>query len=279
MNVSKGIVGAICLLSLLACRKTPGPSEIVTANGLRRQEVWVTDENRIWIYLPKGSAENRPLVVIAAAGSPMFRGMALAEGDMPEHEPYALAGCVVVAYDVSGPEPSTRWGAGAAVRKFLASNGGVEDGRRAIDYALKNVPGIDSKRIIAAGHSSAATIALQLALSDSRVSACVAYAPCVDTERVLKDKLSDLERDAPGFRDFIARSSLLQHAAEWGKPCFLFVARDDSVIDPAEVREFAQRSPGTQLFEAQSGDHYDSMIYEGIPMALEWLRKEKLLTQ
>lgn len=206
----------------------------------------------------------------------MYLGMSLTDEDMPEHEPYLRAGCVVVAYDVSGPEPTFGWGMSAAIREFIEAEGGVEDGRRALDYALANISEVDPSRVITAGHSSSATIALQLARAESRVTACVAYAPCVDTVGWLKSDLPELEEDAPGFGDFAARSSLLQNASEWTKPCFLFVAADDGVIDPQAVRDFAQRS-GIELFEVPSGDHYDSMIAGGIPRALEWLRAKKLL--
>lgn len=277
MSLAKILIATLCLC-LIACGTNTEPTETITDSGIRRQEVWLDDDHRIWIYKPEGDAEKRPLVLVAPAGSPMYLGMSLSDEDMPEHEPYVRAGCVVVAYDVSGPEPSFGWGMSAAIRKFMESEGGVEDGRRALDYALENIPEIDPSRVIAAGHSSAATIALQLARAEPRVKACVAYAPCVDTVEWLKSDLSELEDDAPGFRNFAESSSLLQNSSEWTKPCFLFVAADDGVIDPRAVREFARRSPGIELFEVPSGNHYDSMIVEGIPMALDWLREKKLLT-
>ena len=159
----------------------------------------------------------------------------------------------------------------------MQADGGIADGRRALDYALENIPEIDPNRIIAAGHSSAATIALQLARGESRVTACVAYAPCADTASWLKAELPQLEATAPGFDAFIRRTSPLQHASDLKKPCFLFLAADDDVIDLQAAREFARRAAGSNLSEGSSGGHYDSMIADGIPRALKWLEEKKLL--
>jgi dipeptidyl aminopeptidase/acylaminoacyl peptidase len=63
------------------------------------------------------------------------------------------------------------------------------------------------------------------------------------------------------------------------KPTFLFHAEDDSNCPIADTRAFAEKlkAQGTdvKLVTAASGEHYDSMINEGIPAAIEWLRERK----
>ena len=55
---------------------------------------------------------------------------------------------------------------------------GVSDGLTALDAALAKYPQIDPKRVYVAGHSSAGTLALQLAAAaPDRLKACVAFAP------------------------------------------------------------------------------------------------------
>ena len=217
-----------------------------------------------------------PLVLIAPAGSPMYLGMRVGDGDTPEQLPYAQASCVVVAYDVSGaqegddPEP-------ASLAAFMAAKGGVEDGKRALDYALKSIPEIDPSRVIAVGHSSAATIAIQLASSDARIKACVAYAPLVDVEAWLAPLMGRLENAAPGFEAFIQESSPAKHMDRPQQQLFLFHAADDDVVPAEPIHRLAKSAPKATLVEVQSGGHYNSMIEHGIPSAIHWLRNQNML--
>ena len=79
----------------------------------------------------------------------------------------------------------------------------------------------------------------------------------------------------PGVMDFVHQSSPQSHVARLNCPVFLFHARDDS-NEPFETTEtFAgllQSNGKTCTFSiADSGDHYDSMIEEGIPRGIEWI--------
>lgn len=234
----------------------------------------------VWIYLPASAAGAKvPCLFIAPAGTRLFHGMDLGDGDRPEHLPYVRAGYAVVAYSLDGPlddKPSDRQLVGAA-QAFKEADAGLADARLAMDYALAKVPQIDSKRLYAAGHSSAGTLSLLLAENDPRIAACIAYAPCCNVPRRLGlPALRALDNALPGEQDFLARRSPNAGAAKLTCPLFLFHADDDSNIPAAEVEEFEgmvqQTNSHVTYVHVPTGNHYDSMIQQGIPRALEWLQ-------
>jgi dipeptidyl aminopeptidase/acylaminoacyl peptidase len=235
---------------------------------------------RAWIYLPvkRPKGKKLPLVLIAPAGTRGFDGMALGDGDVPEHVPYAKAGFAVAAYELWGPisESASDAEAASGMRAYMTSDGGLVNARAALDYALTRLP-IDGKRIYAAGHSSAATVALSVAAREPRIKACVAYAPATDLPARFSDGLSDLESLAPGFRSFVQRISPAQNASKLRCPVFLFHALDDSVVAPAESTRFAAQlrahNRRVELVTVPTGEHYDSMVRQGIPRAIRWLKR------
>lgn len=243
---------------------------------------------RIWIYLPaKMPAKKIPCVFIAPAGVPPFIGNGfgteLAAARVPEHLPYVRAGFAVVAYDTDGevanPNDATYDEVQAAATAFRDAHAGMLNARHAIDYVLKMVPAVDPSRLYSAGHSSAGRISLLLAETDPRIAACVAYAPVTDTERRVQQNAPDagryLEANLTGFGEFLKSTSPVRQIARLRCPTFLFHAEDDSVISIAEteafVEELKKTNPRVTFVRAGSGDHYDSMIEEGIPQAIRWL--------
>jgi len=244
---------------------------------------------RIWIYLPEEMpAKPIPCIFIAPAGVPPFIGNGfgadLDRQKHPEHLPYAHAGFAVVAYDVDGEvanmDDVTYEQVQTAATAFKNAEAGVLNARHAIDYVLKMVPGIDPKRLYSVGHSSAGRIALLVAESDPRIAACVAYAPVTDPELRVQQNARDagqyLESNLGGFRDFLERSSPVKQMGRLHCPTFLFHADDDSVISIAETESFVEAlkktNPRVTFVRAERGDHYDSMIDEGVPQAIRWLR-------
>lgn len=297
----------ICLILLLtACRRPtaapPQYSPLATFPPLgaaRRVERGVVvhqvslvhgdNVSRIWIYLPeKLPATPIPAVFIAPAGVPPIVGNGFGSDlDLqkhPEHLPYVHAGLAVIAYDTDGEianrEDPTYEQVQVAATAFRNSEAGVFNARHAIDYALKMVPAIDPKRLYSAGHSSAGRISLLLAESDPRIAACVAYAPVTDPERRARENFADadkyLESNLPGYRDFLERTSPIRHVAQLHCPLFLFHAEDDTRISIAESQTFVdalkKTNPRVTFVRGASGDHYDSMIAEGVPKAIAWLR-------
>lgn len=249
---------------------------------------------RIWIYLPENlpapaaAAKSIPCVFIAPAGVPPFVGNSfgtdLDREPYPEHVPYVHAGFAVVAYDVDGelanPDDVTYEQVEDAATAFRNADAGMLNARHAIDYVLKMVPAVDPNRLYSAGHSSAGRLSLLLAESDPRIKACIAYAPVTDPERrayeIVPDAAHYLESNMPGFRDFLKASSPLQKIGQLHCPVFLFHAEDDSRIPIAESQAFAdalkKTNPRVTFIRVAHGDHYDAMIEEGVPQAIEWLQ-------
>ena len=247
---------------------------------------------RIWIYLPEKLPKHPiPCVFIAPAGVPAFVGNSfgpdLDRQQHPEHLPYVRAGFAVVAYDTDGAMPDDDRvtvpyeEVRAAATAFKNSEAGMLNARHAIDYVLKMVPAIDAKRLYAAGHSSAGRESLLLAESDPRIAACVAYAPVADTERRAElnapEAMRYLSANVAGFREFLARTSPIKQAARLRCPTFLFHSRLDRRIPIADtdvfVSELSKTNSHVTYVRGTNGDHYDSMIDEGVPQAIRWLEQ------
>jgi len=245
---------------------------------------------RIWIYLPeKLPATPIPAVFIAPAGVPPIIGNGfgtdLDTQKHPEHLPYVHAGFAVVAYDADGelanPDDVTYEQVAAAATAFKNAGAGMLNARHAIDYVLRMVPAVDPKRLYSAGHSSAGRMSLLLAESDPRIAACVAYAPVTDTERRVQQNAADagryLESNLAGFREFLKETSPVEQIGKLRCPTFVFHAEDDSVIAIAESEAFVaalqKTNPHVTFVRGTHGDHHDSMIEEGVPQAIRWLKE------
>lgn len=233
----------------------------------------------LYIYTPPGEHPRRslPCVLIAPAGAPAFSGMGLGSEDQAEHIPYAKAGFAVVAYEVDGQlEGETNRAARRAYNQFSAARAGLVNARNALEYVLVRMPEVDPRRIYAAGHSSAATLALLFAEHDHRVKACAAYAPVSNIPRWLGSDVDEMEAVLPGCREFFEQASPHTHASRLHCRVFLFHAEDDSVVPVHDTTGFAndlQRlNKDVTLVTVPRGDHYDSMIREGIPRAIQWLK-------
>jgi acetyl esterase/lipase len=236
------------------------------------------------VYLPPGDHAERSLacVLVAPAGTNMLTGNEVDNDDYhAETLPYAEAGMAVVMYSLDGGidreqvETQIRGG----YTKFRAAGAGTVNGRNAVEYVLARLPQVDPERIYSAGHSSAGTASLLLAMHEPRIKRCIAYAPVADVVRRLQPLLADPSAELllPGVRDFATKSSPTTHLNHVMCPVFLFHARDDSNVPIADTLRFADalRTAGkTVMFEeAASGDHYDSMVKEGIPRAIRWLKQ------
>ena len=246
---------------------------------------------RLWIYRPaKPATEKLPCVFVAPAGTTMLHGIGLGDGDRPEHWPYARAGLMVVAYEIDGTLPAADANGKMplrdylkAVQAFKRAKAGVLNAQAAIDYAMKYLP-VEPRRLFVAGHSSAATLALQVAQNEPRIAACAAYAPICDFELAAREgsvvswAMED-DKYVPYFSDFIKSMSPQRNAARLRCPLFLFHAANDSRVSTAEVNSFtaAVRRTNRQVTQVNlpQGDHYTPMIREGIPRAIAWFRSLK----
>ena len=238
---------------------------------------------KLWLYLPRGNhaAKSLPCVFIAPAGSNLMVGMALSDGDRQEHLPYAKAGFAVIAYELDGPmEGRTMASLYAAVPKFMASHGGVDNARTAVEYTLARVPEVDQERLYTAGHSSAATVALDMTAADPRIKACCAYAAVPNLRNRLKPAIvTALGKKTPGFDAFVDSASPSQHIDVLKtKPILLFIAEDDTNVRTQSVKDFAaalRQAGATQveLATTATGGHFNSMIAEGIPKGIAFLKE------
>ena len=237
-----------------------------------------------WIYLPEGqhAPGSLPCVLICGAGSTLLEGMSLTDrdddgdGDVPEHIPYAKAGFAVVAYELDGPGDD-ELDSPRSYEAFRQSRAGLVNARNALEYVLAKVPEVNPKQIYSAGHSSAGTMSLLFAEHEPRLAGCIAYAPCTDVQAWIGGVRARLMSSShQGIADFVVQSSPGTHESRLNCPVFLFHAEDDGNVDVEETKAFAsrlqQRGRDVTLKIAATGDHYDSMIDEGIPAGIEWLK-------
>lgn len=236
---------------------------------------------RVWVYLPAEVAAGTkvPCVIVPPAGSRLFHGMRLTDGDREEHWPYAQAGFAVVSFDISGAWDEKGGDAAlkAAVTAFTKARGGVDDASEALRVALAKYPQIDERRVYVAGHSSAGTLALQIAAGAAdRVKGCAAFAPIADVEKRLTQVLAPLDRLVPGFADSIRQDSPANRIEAVQCPVFLFHANDDRLVTPPMITGYRDAliagGKKVEYVVVPTGGHYDSMIKDGIPKAVVWLK-------
>lgn len=239
------------------------------------------------VYVPPGEHADHSLgcVLVAPAGSNLISGNEMDNDDYHvETLPYAEAGMVVVFYSIDGslsnPDNPSNEELRGGYLKFRAARAGVVNGRNALDYALKTLPQVDPQRIYSAGHSSAAVLSLLLAAHEPRLRGCLAYAPATDVELRLQDvtQITGISLVLPAIEEFLQQSSPKTHAARINCPVFLFHARDDS-NEPFQTTEaFAAllktHGKTCEFSIAETGDHYNSMIDEGIPRGIEWMKTQ-----
>ena len=238
------------------------------------------------IYLPKGdnySAGSLGCILVAPAGTNFLVGSSL-DGDDYHDEtlPYAQAGYAVIQYSLDGNLDQDNVTTIALQRAYLAFKQ-AEAGRANISNVLSfiksEMPEINLNRVYTAGHSSAGTISLLAGIHIPSLAGCIAYAPCTDPEAFHADfkSIPGISAALPGYAEFDRKNSPMRLASFFNKPLFLFQAQDDSVVSIDETKRFAaavkKSNPAVEFVEVPTGDHYDPMIQQGIPAAIEWLKK------
>ncbi len=257
----------------------PAPQQL--ENGIRLYDVHLMRAGvpmELWAYLPNPLPSGKlPCVLIAPAGSRLFHGMSLDVGDRVEHLPYVRRGFAVVAYQLDGKmqDQPTDAQARDAIEKFSDAHAGIDNAAAAINYIEAKIPQIDPKRIYAVGHSSAGTLALQVAQNDPRIAACVAFAPACDLGARLQRAQRVLETLQSGSHDFFVKLSPDQNIGRLKCPTMLFTAADDRNVPTESIVAFATQLRHTnahvKLVQVPTGGHYNAMIKQGVPAAIEWL--------
>ncbi len=265
----------------------PGPGREIEP-GVKFHEIRLPGGNqpgfggKLWLYLPSDAQglQSLPCVMITGAGSTLLEGMDLGDGDRPEHLPYVHAGYAVMAFELDGALPDVRSASSsqrsAASRKFLAARAGLVNAHIALEYVLAKVPQVDPQRIFAAGHSSAGTLALLFAEHEPRLKGCVAYAPCIDIGE--RFGATGVALRLAGLGDLFTKYSPKMNGASLSCPLFLFHALDDSNVPASSSIQWADelkaQGKNVTLETVPTGNHYDSMIQQGIPHAIAWLQAE-----
>jgi dienelactone hydrolase len=235
------------------------------------------NSDRLILYVPHGQHRRHSLgcVFVAPAGAPIFAGNSQADGDRAEHVPYVKAGYAVVAFDIDGTfdqNDKTRANMQSTYAKFKAAAGGVVNGKNALEYVLARLPEVDPERLYAAGHSSAAIWALLFAEHEPRIKGCIAYAPLPDLFGRSPSHRATTETHFPGIAQFSPQEGIERLRC----PVFVFHADDDHTIPIVITRRFVELLKPTNsdvtFHTVPTGDHYRSMIKEGIPQGIKWLK-------
>lgn len=270
-----------CMAQSYACMPEALPEEV--ADGVIRQAVFHEHSDghlsTVWLYYPNPMPEGpMSLIVVPPAGGTFVSAPSLSAADQPEHIPYVRAGHAVVSFSIRG-ELGRLETEDDDIVAFINGRAGVDDAMFALDTALSRL-NVDDDHIYAAGHSSAGTLALILALEDKRIDGVIAYAAATDLVAHFGDDLID-EVTAGydlDFRGFIEWSSPLERVDEYALPMFLFMARHDPKMDLADYLYFIG-STGAQakvFSEVVDGsDHYQTMIDSGIPKAMQWIEAQE----
>jgi dienelactone hydrolase len=265
------------------------PTAKEVAPGVVMSEVELTMENgqvtTLWVYRPDPLPPTKlPCVLIAPAGTFMVHGMSLSNGDQAEHIPYVQAGFAVIAYDLNGPanNNSTNAQLKQAILEFRKSGSGLNNASAAIDYAEKKIPFIDSNKFYTAGHSSAGGVALYVAQKNQNIKGAIAYAPSLDYPSLMgREFVGGLSTLIKDFGDYATGISPINHIKDLKCPTFIFYAADDQTISSSVVQDFSSKLRDTKtkvtVFRFPTGGHYDSMIQQGIPKGIEWLREQESL--
>jgi dipeptidyl aminopeptidase/acylaminoacyl peptidase len=255
-------------------------SQSVT-NYIKKELVNPKTNGKIWVYLPseyeKGGV---PVILVPPAGTRLFHGMELSDGDSAEHIPYVENGFAVISFDLSGkwPADASETNILKAINAYVARNAGLEDVQDALLIAKSAYPKLSSSNIYIAGHSSAATIALMAAQQIPQIKAAIAYAPVIDVESYLANMTPKLAPSVQQFKTVLIDGSPHKNIQKYHSPIFLFVAKDDAKLADRKqsYKDFtaALSKAGVPItyVEVEHGGHYQSMIDEGIPAAINWLK-------
>ena len=243
------------------------------------------------IYRPGGShaAASLPCVLVAPAGTNLLSGSEIGALDEEAYHfealPYAKAGMMLVMYSIDGDiaegDEEDVDKARAAYQSFRAAQAGVVNGRNALEFARARLPEVDPARIYSAGHSSAGSLSLLLGAHEPRLAGCIAYAPGTDLESWFADTIANpfAGMSYPGLREFGKKSSPKTHAGQLAIPVFLFHAAGDETVPVRDSRDFSSalkaRGADVTYLEVPGGDHYESMIAEGIPAGIRWIKERK----
>lgn len=237
---------------------------------------------RVWVYLPHEQVpkSSLPCVFIAPSGSNGLTGKQLTLEDRREHLPYVKAGYAVVAYSLDGELRAT----GAmnyqtlkkAMEGFKEAKYGLLNLQKAMDFINVQFPEVDSNAWFTAGHSSAGSVALNMAAVEPRIKGAIAYAPVMDqSSRLTPEGYDQLKSIFPDLTQRLIDCSPRDQMWKIKSPVFLFVSKQDTVISADgledDYRTMTKGHINVEFRRVARGDHYQAMINEGIDAGIDWM--------
>jgi len=252
--------------------------------GVRFNSVTTTGSSGIrtelYIYRPaQMDLKSLPCVLTVPGGTSGIVGAGLGDRDDHERLSYVRAGCVVVAYELTGEAAApirlnVKEYAGR-VKQFIAAQGGLVNARQAATFASKYIPEVDPERIYIAGNGSGGTHALLAAQHLSEIKGVIAYAPLLNLQTTQKSLIDKLTTEIPDINRFAEFLSPVAHVSKFNCPVFLFQAKFDIEVPVEAINKFADQLHRQQkrykLQIADSSSNYSSIIEEGIPSGINWL--------
>jgi dienelactone hydrolase len=242
------------------------------------------------VFIPKGEHADKSLPVMFEApnGTTLMHG---ADISIPNRETEFLPfteslGMITVTFSIDGPIPRNLMASQdqqylkqleVAYREFTAADAGVDSGKLAIDYVLKEIPAADPTRFYMWGHSSSGTLALLLASKDKRIAKCIAMAPVTDLEKRLGHMVSNRSMAArfPNLDEYFQSGSPLSHVKSLKCPVYIVHAKDDENEPFKNTEIFVQalrRAGNNPTFDVlDSGGHGGVVV--SIPRVLDWLER------
>lgn len=214
-------------------------------------EGWPGMKMTMRVYLPPGehAVRSLPCVLVAPAGTTLLSGVALDDSDYHDETlPYAQAGMAVVHYSLDGDEsdaPPEGNPLKAPYLRFRAACAGVVNTRNALEFALAKLPMVNPKQVFAAGHSSAATLALLAAEHEPKLAGVLAYAPATDVVGRMEGA-QDLPPALvgiafPQMKEFLTQSSPLTHLSSTKCPVFLYHSKHDDNTKSSDSQTFVDK--------------------------------------
>jgi cephalosporin-C deacetylase-like acetyl esterase len=239
----------------------------------------------LWLNLPAGAhkAKSLPCVLVAPAGSTMFQGMKLSEGDRDEQVPYVKEGFACMGFSLDGDMSDMKGTIGdvqTTFQQFVDSGGGVVNLRNAIEFLLAKVPEVDPARLYLCGHSSSATFALYACTVEPRIKAVCAYSPACDPLAFQNHTLTFkfLEGKVDNVDTFLSQVAPLNYVDRIHVPTLLFYAENENPHLTGYCHQMAEElKPELQTFQlttSNTRDHYKSMIEYGIPAGITFLKEK-----
>lgn len=264
-------------VELPSFRSLGGGLELATFR-LTRSQLTAGKSCKLVIVRPSGTHAEKslPCYFLAAAGATMFTGRSLGEGDTPELRPWAEAGFVAVGYELDGElNGQTDAAFQRAMTEYEKSEAGLVNAGNAIEYVLQKLPEVDPQRLYTGGHSSAGSQSLLLAAFDQRIKAAISFNGVADkNEELRRDAGPEFNRMPPSLKRLLNKIDPGKYADQIQCPIFLFHTQEDANVSVSQSRNAYQRFKSRGLnvtLKIGNGGHYQPMIDQGIPAAIQWL--------